>query len=67
MPMHEPEVIAAVRRRKPIDSPIMSDDSFPGENASGQSEQRPQERRPHPVYRISRFLVACIWALLYKP
>jgi hypothetical protein len=66
MPRHEPEVIAAVRRRKPIDR-IMSDDSFPGENASGQSEQRPQERRPHPVYRISRFLVASIRALLYKP
>jgi hypothetical protein len=78
MPKHEPEVLAAVRRRKRLNSRIVSDDSFPGasrdhqvlccprcgysgESASGQSEQR-----PHTVYRLSRFLVACIRSLLYK-
>jgi transposase-like protein len=30
MPKHEPEVIAAVRRRKPIDSRVVLDDNFAG-------------------------------------
>lgn len=30
MPKHEPEVIAATRRRKPIDDRVVLDDDFPG-------------------------------------
>ena len=65
MPRHEPEVLAAVRRRKMIDSPAMSDDSFPGESL-GQSEQRPQEQRSYSTYWLLRTLIAWGRSLLWS-
>ena len=36
MPKHEPEVLAAIRRRKPLGDRVVMDDSFPG--AAGEQQ-----------------------------
>jgi hypothetical protein len=51
MPKHEPEVLAAVRRRKPIDNPLVPDDD-------GGERQQLHERRPYSAYWLLRTLIA---------